>query len=353
MSNLIELDVRKAIYAAQGSVTTAAELLRLGRPELKHYLSERPHLQEFILNLREEVVDDCQAVLGDAVEESAPWAVRFTLKTIGAYRGYVEGAVQPKIDDIADNAQVAQPATTANPEPATPDNNHDAVQKERETQLLARLPEHVVADALEHAKGHIGQAANALGVPRAYVRKVIALCRSLREVLFHEREKLVDRAEDVLREAVKEKSRWAINFVLNTRGRDRGYGRPAKPSRRARLMANAVPDRPATNSGDFTSVGASVPEPLNQFSAKSEEMQPNVPLAARVSAGTENHLADRPANPVKAPAAPSNKPRTEVLNRIGADLSSNQPILGGQESVGRNAPCPCNSGMKFKRCCGR
>ena len=48
MSNLIELDVRKAIYAAQGCVTTAAELLRPGRPELNHYVAERPHLQEFI-----------------------------------------------------------------------------------------------------------------------------------------------------------------------------------------------------------------------------------------------------------------------------------------------------------------
>ncbi len=340
MSNLIELDVRKAFFASQGSVTIAAETLGARRADLTKYVAERPHLQEFVFNLREEVTDDCQAVLGDAVDVGAPWAVKYTLKTIGASRGYVEGAVQPQV------GQIAQPAIAANL--STPDISDNAAQKEKDAQLLASLPEEAVTIALEHARGHVAQAANTLGVPRAYVRKVIDLCPDLQVVLFQEREKLVDRAEDVLREAVRARRPWAVMFVLNTRGRNRGFGPPIKPSRRARLMANAFPAPLGPNPDELAASGASLSEPMNQLQARSEQEQLNVPQAARLSAGRENQAA----NLLQAPVAPSND-LSEVLNRIGAELASKQPIAAGPEPVARNAPCPCNSGMKFKRCCGR
>jgi DNA-binding protein Fis len=342
MSNLIELNVRKAIYAARGSVTIAAEMLCIHRGELTKHVAERPHLQEFVFNLREEVADDCQAELGEAVDAGWPWAVKYTLKSIGANRGYVEGAAQFQFVPVA---KAAQPAITANPDPSTPDNNDNAAQKEKEAQLLANLPEAVVADALEQAKGHVARAANALGVPRAYVRKVIELRPNLQEVLFQEREKLVDRAEDVLREAVRAKKPWAIIFVLDTRGRNRGFGRPAKPSRRARLMATALPAQTGPSSNE---PAAAVPEPLSQIVGRVESSRP-----ADAPGAAENRPAHQPASPLKAPATPSKKPMSEILNRIGAELASKQMIATGAELVARNAPCPCNSGMKFKRCCGR
>ena len=30
-----------------------------------------------------------------------------------------------------------------------------------------------------------------------------------------------------------------------------------------------------------------------------------------------------------------------------------ETIVRGQPKVGRNDPCPCGSGKKFKKCCGR
>jgi preprotein translocase subunit SecA len=33
--------------------------------------------------------------------------------------------------------------------------------------------------------------------------------------------------------------------------------------------------------------------------------------------------------------------------------SSPKPVRRSQEKVGRNAPCPCGSGKKYKKCCGR
>ncbi len=47
----------------------------------------------------------------------------------------------------------------------------------------------------------------------------------------------------------------------------------------------------------------------------------------------------RPVGPVAAPAKP-------------ATMSPNRPIVKGPK-VGRNDPCPCGSGKKYKKCCGR
>ncbi|MFW6113178.1 MAG: SEC-C metal-binding domain-containing protein, partial [Thermodesulfobacteriota bacterium] len=32
---------------------------------------------------------------------------------------------------------------------------------------------------------------------------------------------------------------------------------------------------------------------------------------------------------------------------------SPQPAQRQQKKVGRNAPCPCGSGKKYKKCCGK
>ncbi len=47
--------------------------------------------------------------------------------------------------------------------------------------------------------------------------------------------------------------------------------------------------------------------------------------------------------------------RKEVARNIvtNADQSvAKQPVKAGQK-VGRNDPCPCGSGKKYKECCGR
>jgi uncharacterized protein YecA (UPF0149 family) len=32
---------------------------------------------------------------------------------------------------------------------------------------------------------------------------------------------------------------------------------------------------------------------------------------------------------------------------------SQQPYVKKQPKIGRNEPCPCGSGKKYKKCCGR
>ncbi|MBQ3791853.1 MAG: SEC-C domain-containing protein, partial [Clostridia bacterium] len=51
--------------------------------------------------------------------------------------------------------------------------------------------------------------------------------------------------------------------------------------------------------------------------------------------------------------------REQVVNRIslgssGGDKSeAKKPVVNKTKKVGRNDPCPCGSGKKYKNCCGR
>ncbi|WP_020675595.1 preprotein translocase subunit SecA [Geopsychrobacter electrodiphilus] len=42
-----------------------------------------------------------------------------------------------------------------------------------------------------------------------------------------------------------------------------------------------------------------------------------------------------------------------VLNRAAGDTEVKKPVTREEDKVGRNDPCPCGSGKKFKKCCGR
>ncbi len=48
------------------------------------------------------------------------------------------------------------------------------------------------------------------------------------------------------------------------------------------------------------------------------------------------------------------KPRDQQLTYSGSgDQQKKKPVQRSAKKVGRNAPCPCGSGKKFKKCCGR
>ena len=49
---------------------------------------------------------------------------------------------------------------------------------------------------------------------------------------------------------------------------------------------------------------------------------------------------------------PSEAMRFDLLKQL-ADIETSAPRAGKQKKVGRNDPCPCGSGKKYKRCCGK
>ncbi|MBI5599540.1 MAG: SEC-C domain-containing protein, partial [Deltaproteobacteria bacterium] len=51
------------------------------------------------------------------------------------------------------------------------------------------------------------------------------------------------------------------------------------------------------------------------------------------------------------------RPRKVVLSRSelapAAEETRQAPVTRGADKVGRNDPCPCGSGKKYKKCCGK
>jgi preprotein translocase subunit SecA len=45
--------------------------------------------------------------------------------------------------------------------------------------------------------------------------------------------------------------------------------------------------------------------------------------------------------------------RQLVLNRVGGGEQEKKPVTREDDKVGRNDPCPCGSGQKYKKCCGK
>ena len=54
------------------------------------------------------------------------------------------------------------------------------------------------------------------------------------------------------------------------------------------------------------------------------------------------------ANPIVAGLAGGEKPKKKIVVK----KASGQTIVKDANSVGRNDPCPCGSGKKYKVCCG-
>jgi preprotein translocase subunit SecA len=45
--------------------------------------------------------------------------------------------------------------------------------------------------------------------------------------------------------------------------------------------------------------------------------------------------------------------RRIALTRVGGEAEAPKPVHRDADKVGRNDPCPCGSGQKYKKCCGR
>jgi preprotein translocase subunit SecA len=48
------------------------------------------------------------------------------------------------------------------------------------------------------------------------------------------------------------------------------------------------------------------------------------------------------------------RPREQQLTYSGSgEPQKKKPVKRADKKIGRNAPCPCGSGKKYKKCCGR
>jgi preprotein translocase subunit SecA len=61
------------------------------------------------------------------------------------------------------------------------------------------------------------------------------------------------------------------------------------------------------------------------------------------------------ARPAEVDRFEAKKEKPLVLSRGGEEAAKKQapPVKRETRKVGRNEPCPCGSGKKYKKCCGK
>ena len=73
------------------------------------------------------------------------------------------------------------------------------------------------------------------------------------------------------------------------------------------------------------------------------------PTAAPLAGG---HAAARAPSESRASASVAD-PGAEAAMNAALSASSAKPVVRDAPKTGRNDPCPCGSGKKFKKCCGK
>jgi len=81
-------EVARAIRETHGLVAHAARRLGAHYHTVQAYIRRYEVCQRALKQAREEFLDDAESELYRAVQEGQPWAVRFTLSTVGKHRGY-------------------------------------------------------------------------------------------------------------------------------------------------------------------------------------------------------------------------------------------------------------------------
>jgi len=98
------------------------------------------------------------------------------------------------------------------------------------------------------------------------------------------------------------------------------------------------------------------PDLLSRARAEHREAAP-LAAAAPAAPGGEEETIPAPvvaprAAPVPPPFGAGGRGATEATSAVLRDRPSTAPVVRAEEKVGRNDPCPCGSGKKYKKCCG-
>jgi len=94
--------------------------------------------------------------------------------------------------------------------------------------------------------------------------------------------------------------------------------------------------------------------PLNEYKREGYEMF--VALMDTIKTQTINHLLLIKLvqeDEVERLAREQRERKQEMEMRHGEQAGDRQPVKREGEKVGRNSPCPCGSGKKYKKCCGQ
>ena len=85
-----ENEMRELVVRTAGNLAQAARELKLTRGELANQVRRSAVLLAALTDERDQLIDNAETALRNAVEEGESWAVTFVLKTLGRDRGYAE-----------------------------------------------------------------------------------------------------------------------------------------------------------------------------------------------------------------------------------------------------------------------
>ena len=96
------------------------------------------------------------------------------------------------------------------------------------------------------------------------------------------------------------------------------------------------------------------PRPVLPFSPEDEEEEPEEEEAALVAASNEDRRAaqNAVADFTRNIQRKKDKEMAELQFAGGSGTATEKKQAISQKKAGRNDPCPCGSGKKFKKCCG-
>jgi hypothetical protein len=99
---------------------------------------------------------------------------------------------------------------------------------------------------------------------------------------------------------------------------------------------------------------AAAPRPTADLSRARAEHHAAAPIAAAAPPPAEDHAPPPVSDPRAARPNPFGQGRgaTEATSAVLRDQPQKGTVVRNEKKVGRNDPCPCGSGKKYKNCCG-
>jgi GTP cyclohydrolase II len=85
-----EEDIATMILKYNGNLSAVARSLKIARKTVYARIQKSDLLKDAVEDARETILDEAEDALGAAIKKGEPWAVCFTLKTLGKKRGYIE-----------------------------------------------------------------------------------------------------------------------------------------------------------------------------------------------------------------------------------------------------------------------
>lgn len=80
----------KACEGSFGIISVIAKKLGVDRSTVYKFLEREPEAQKILEKARDEILDEAEQKLAQAVKDGQRWAIRFLLATLGSKRGYVK-----------------------------------------------------------------------------------------------------------------------------------------------------------------------------------------------------------------------------------------------------------------------